>query len=890
MSSRETTRDEGRCPTCASALAAGAWCARCALGEILAEEVAVGKHGGLFELDGHAVLEEIGRGAAGIVYRARQEQPAREVALKILRPHEAASAESRARFRMEATTVAGLDHSAILPVLSVGEHDGLPYFTMKLCAGGSLAQHIGRYRGAWRDIATLMATLADAVQHAHERGVLHRDLKPGNILFDESGRAFVSDFGIAKSNRRANSGAPFTQPLSVMGTRGYVAPEVLRGGASGATLAADVYGLGAILHELITGVLPAENAGGAGATVTLKGVPRDLAVIAGKCLQPEPAGRYASAAALAGDLLAWLAGRPIAARPVSAVGQAWAWARRNPALAVTSAAALLALVAVAAVSSAAAVRLSREQRATAAALDRAEVERKRATTEAQVSKSIADFLQNDLLAQASPDQQPDRNLTLRAVLDRAAKKIENRFAAEPLIEASIQETLAKTYGGLGEYAPMQQHLERALALRQKKVGPDDPAVLDAKSDLVLALTELGKYPEAETLGQATLASQQRVLGREHADTLVSMINLETVYQHEGRPAEAQALLIEALEISKRVLGVEHPTTLQAMNDLAFVYRGKQAYAEAQALNLQTLELRRRVLGAEHPGTLSSLINVGSVYRAQGKFAEAEATFSELLLTSRRVLGAEHPTTLNAMNNLAVAYQDQRKFDEAAGLFAQILEISRRVVGAEHPNTLRSMNNLAAVDRGAGRLAEAESLYLETLRISRRTLGEEHLDTLRYQQNLGTIYLLEQKFSEAESIFATVLIVRQRLLGPEHAETLIALENLGVALSQQRRFADAEKHLRSLLEIRTRLSPGTWREAAASGEVGEVLAGERRFAEAEPLLLAAYEALKTDADKIPATSPIDFRKVAKVLARLYADEGNPTQAEAWRQKLPTPSDR
>ncbi len=321
-----------RCRTCGGEFAVGTWCARCALDEVLAEETAgsAGAAGALFTVEGHGVLAELGRGAAGIVYRARQERPAREVALKILRPHEAGSAESRARFRLEATTVAGLDHPAILPVLSVGEHDGLPYFTMKLCVGGSLAERVARYRGAWRESASLVATLADAVHHAHQRGVLHRDLKPGNILFDEAERVFVSDFGIAKSVRGVDSAAPVTQPLSVMGTRGYVAPEVLREGAGAATLTADVYGLGAILHELLTGAPPAENAGGA---VTLKGVPRDLSVIAAKCLQPEPAARYVSAAALAEDLRAWLAGRPIAARPVSAAMHMAAWARRNPVLA-----------------------------------------------------------------------------------------------------------------------------------------------------------------------------------------------------------------------------------------------------------------------------------------------------------------------------------------------------------------------------------------------------------------------------------------------------------------------------------------------------------------------------------------------------------------------------
>ena len=386
-----------RCATCGGPLCSVGWCGRCVLGEMMAANAATG--GGLFSVAGHAVLAELGRGAAGIVYRARQENPAREVALKILRPHEAGSAESRARFRLEATTVAGLDHPAILPVLSVGEHDGLPFFTMKLCAGGPLAQRVENYRGKWRECATLVATLADAVQHAHARGVLHRDLKPGNILFDEAGRAFVSDFGIAKSSGERETGAPATQPHAVMGTRGYVAPEVLRAGASAATLAADVFGLGAILHELLTGAPPGENTAGASAAVAaaLKTAPRDLAVITGKCLSLHPAARYGSAAALAEDLRAWLAGRPIAARPVSAAAHVAAWARRNPALAALAAALVVTLAG-------GAVTLAVKNRALRAAF-------------AQSQSSLADAL----VAQASAVRQSGKEGQRREALKLLAR-------------------------------------------------------------------------------------------------------------------------------------------------------------------------------------------------------------------------------------------------------------------------------------------------------------------------------------------------------------------------------------------------------------------------------------------------------------------------------------
>jgi serine/threonine protein kinase len=264
-----------------------------------------GGRSALFEVDGHSALAEIGRGAAGIVYRARQEHPSREVAMKVMRPHEAGSADSKARFRLEAVTVAGLDHPGILPVFGVGEYDGLPYFTMKLCAGGSLADRVERYRGQWREIALLMVTLAEAVQHAHARGVLHRDLKPGNILFDEAGRAFVSDFGIAKSSwDQLGGGNRVTRALEVMGTLGYVAPEVLRDGATAATSTSDVYALGVILHELLAGAA-AEGDGRRERSTLPADVPRDLAVIVATCTRAEPTARYGSAAALANDLRCW---------------------------------------------------------------------------------------------------------------------------------------------------------------------------------------------------------------------------------------------------------------------------------------------------------------------------------------------------------------------------------------------------------------------------------------------------------------------------------------------------------------------------------------------------------------------------------------------------------
>jgi WD40 repeat protein len=357
------TRLEGVCPACL-------WT------DVFTEPVDAGPEGttparpaapvGLVPIPGHEVREEIARGGMGIVYRARQFEPPRTVALKMLLPHQGASTPMRERFRIEIQAASALDHPGILPVYQVGEQDGLPWFTMKLAAGGSLAARRGEFAGDWRGIAELLATLADAVQFAHERGVLHRDLKPGNILFDEAGRPYVSDFGLAKVLGTDND---LTRSVDFLGTPHYAAPEVAAGSARDATTASDLYSLGAILYELLAGRPPFEaaslpallkkiaeeepkpfaiydlrltNGGQEGdAHVNRKSnivdsVPRDLQVICLKCLAREPARRYASARDLADDLRRWLDGRPILARPATRLERVQSWARRNPALAAVS--------------------------------------------------------------------------------------------------------------------------------------------------------------------------------------------------------------------------------------------------------------------------------------------------------------------------------------------------------------------------------------------------------------------------------------------------------------------------------------------------------------------------------------------------------------------------
>jgi hypothetical protein len=295
----------------------------------------------LLELPGYELLGELARGGMGVVYRARQVSPDREVALKVLLPRFAEDPEMLARFEIEARAMAALDHPGILPVYEVGARGGAPFFSMKFVAGGSLADRLKAGAMDPRAAAALLASLAEAVHFAHQHGVLHRDLKPGNFLFDGDSRPYVSDFGLAKLPM--DSGGGLTRTGAFFGTPQYMPPEVAGGSAAESTVAGDVYALGAVLYECLTGAPPHARHQNVGSLLRAivdepvvppqakkPGLPRDLAVVCQKALEKSPGARYASAGALAHDLRSWLQGYAISARPVSAAGRLWRWSKRHP--------------------------------------------------------------------------------------------------------------------------------------------------------------------------------------------------------------------------------------------------------------------------------------------------------------------------------------------------------------------------------------------------------------------------------------------------------------------------------------------------------------------------------------------------------------------------------
>src|SRR5438445_11332884 len=304
-----------------------------------------------WRLGDYEVLDEIGRGGMGVIYLARQRHPQRIVAVKRVLNYHADSHETLKRFRREADAAASLDHPNVLPIYEVSEsEDGLPFFSMKFAMGGSLHDAAPSLRNVPRKCVELMARVARAVEYAHGRGILHRDLKPGNILLDDRGEPMVSDVGLAKW---LDASKDLTKSLTTFGTPGYIAPEQAERTADDLTPAADVYSLGAILFDLLTGRPPFLGANALSVIRQASETPapklrslahshdRDLETVCARCLERDPKARYQSAGDLATDLERWLDGRPIIARPVLPPARIWRWSRRNPKLVATGAACLL---------------------------------------------------------------------------------------------------------------------------------------------------------------------------------------------------------------------------------------------------------------------------------------------------------------------------------------------------------------------------------------------------------------------------------------------------------------------------------------------------------------------------------------------------------------------
>ncbi len=712
----------------------------------------------------YRILDLLGQGGMGVVYRAEQAHPRRIVALKVIRPGQQSPALLR-RFQHEGEVLGWLRHPGIAQIYEAGTAQtdaGIqPFFAMELVQGEPLTRYADQQQLDTRARVRLLARVSDAVHHAHQRGVIHRDLKPGNILVDETGQPKILDFGIARAtDSDLRSTTVQTSIGQLVGTLAYMSPEQLLGDPTQLDTRADVYALGVLGFELLTCRLPVEVTGktlpDAIRTINETEPPAagrvrrelrgELETILAKALAKDKEQRYASAADLADDLRRFLADQPIKARPATTLYQLRKFALRNKPLFGGVVVAFAALLVCVVGTTALTFRATRERNRALDAERVAEERRAEAEAQAAIARAVNDFLNDDLLAAARPEEL-GRDATVRQVVDKAAEVVSERFRDQPLVAANIHLTLGSTYQALGEYTPARTQLETARQVLLEHAGADDPQTIRALSRLGLLCVSQGHLADAESYLTCALERSRRVNGEADSRTLATSNHLALLYMRQGRFAEAEQLLhgILSLAAPRRE---DSNNVITARANLAEALARQNRLDEAEPLYLQALEQQRRRHGDDDPSTVSIVAGLATLYTRQKQYDQAASFMIQTLEARRRLLGDEHPKTLGSLNNLALLYKAMGRLADAEQLLLQVRESKRRVLGEEHPQTLNTVNNLASLYSAQGRYDEAEQLFLQVIDARRRVLGKDHHQTVSALGNLADLYDLQGRADEA----------------------------------------------------------------------------------------------------------------------------------------------
>jgi tetratricopeptide (TPR) repeat protein len=842
----------------------------------------------------YKILQKLGEGGCGVVYMAEQSEPIRRrVALKIIKM----GMDTRqviARFEAERQALALMDHPNIAKVLDAGATEtGRPYFVMELVKGTRITNYCDDNQLSTIERLRLFIQVCQAIQHAHQKGVIHRDIKPSNILVtlhDGAPVPKVIDFGIAKAiEQPLTEKTVFTALGQFMGTPAYMSPEQAELSGLDLDTRSDIYALGVLLYELLTGRTPFDTkellkAGldemrrrireeepvrpstrlstmveadltevaqrrQSEPTKLARFIRGDLDWIVMRCLEKDRNRRYETANGLAMDVRRHLNNEPVVAGPPTAVYRVRKFARRNKAALLVAVAMAVTLIAATALSTWQAIQARRAERL--------------ANQRLSESQAMTKFLRRVF---ESPDPNRDgRTITVAEILGAAATNLDSELADQPATRAELRATLGSTLQELGlpqEALPLQ---EKALEHFRAVLGPENHRTIQEMNELAVTYREAGRREACLKLFEEILAYELKTVGSNDLHTLKAMNNVAITYDDAGRFQQAFELKKHVYEVRNKVLGPDDLDTLKAMHNLASSYWELGLVPDALKMQEELMPRLRKALKPEHPMVLQGMNNLASCYFDLGRMDQARRLHEQLLPLCRKVLGPEAPFTMHAMQNLANSYAAAGFPDQALKLREQTLELRRKVIGSEHGDTLMSMGFLADSYSEQGRIQEALTLREEAYNIHKKVDGPEHPATIYAVSDLATSYAATNRQDEGLKLAAEAVALSQKVRGPEHLDTIRAMGHLATCYESATNYDAAIKQREKVLQLRRKVSgPEHFETLSAEGALANALVNAKRWDEAIAVMEAS---LLTQRRLLPPNHPV-FLESLRVLGTAY----------------------
>jgi serine/threonine-protein kinase len=755
------------------------------------------------ELGPWRLIRELGVGGMGVVCLAERNDGAYEqqVALKML-PMGVRSPELRQRFLLERRILARLEHPLIGRLVDGGVTGaGDPWLAMEYVEGERLTAWCDGRQASIEERLALFCSICQAVEYAHGRLVVHRDLKPANILVTDDGALKLLDFGIAKllAADDEDAGTDITRVGVRPFTPGYAAPEQRDGGE--VTVATDVYSLGAVLHELLTGAPPPPDRTDATApSATLariagsdpeardrapaarglrihqleRRLAGDLDTIVTKALRADPARRYPSAQALREDVQRHRDGHPIQARPETLAYRAAKFVQRHR---VGVAAAALVLVSLIGGLGATVW----QARVAAAARIQAEQEAERAQLEAEKAQQVSNFLAG-LFRDANPARSRAQDATAREILDLGAERVEAELRDQPEVQANLQGLIGQAYSDLGLFEEARRQHERSFATNAEHFGRDHPETAKSLEGLGIVHYRLGDYDRAQEAFEEVLSIREAADPPEPRELASVLNNLGLLQNRTGQHEAAVDSFDRASELYIEVGGPENPDVARALNNKGLALYQLGRYEEAASSYEQALAIHEAAFGPNNMNVAGTLGNLAEAKRRMGRTEGVEEMLRRCLAIAEQVLGPIHNNVATAYDSLGRFLADQQRYDEAIAAHQRAIEVYSQALAPDHPYVAFPLGSLGNIEHARGRPADAIPYFEQALAIREQAFGPEHPDVASSLASIGAARFDAEQLEAAAEPIERALAIRRATLPAEHlsvADSLVLLGRLEI---------------------------------------------------------------------------------------------------------------